>query len=52
MNLPDTCGQAIIDELNRTGVLSKEFKDQLIIWVLGLTKEAYQRGFKDGKKNK
>ena len=48
--LPDPCGQAMLDELNRTGVLSIEFKGRLISLILGLTREAYQRGLEEGKK--
>lgn len=46
LKFPDPCGQAIYDELNRTGVLSADFKQRLISLVMGLTSEAYERGVK------
>jgi len=52
LKLPDRSGQAMVDELDRTGVISKEFKDRLMVWILGLTREAYERGLKAAEREK
>lgn len=41
----------IYDELQRTGVLSQEFKNRVISLMLTGINHCYQRGYKQGKED-
>lgn len=41
----------IYDELQRTGVLSKDFKDRIIRYMLTGVAHAYNRGYEKGKED-
>ena len=44
MIFPDASAQEMHDEFSRTGVLSKEWKDHLIVLLMSTVRQAYQRG--------
>lgn len=50
MSMSNTALDTLREELNRTGVISREFKQDILGWVNAACKWAYDAGVENGRK--